>query len=319
MKISVVIPTYNRRHQIAPAIDSVLAQEGLALEVIIVDDGSNDGTVEWLAQAYPDPRVCVLKNTRTKGPAGARNTGLLAVTGDVVALLDSDDIFLPHHLSACLNVLKQHPEVGLVYGRALYEQNGVPVDYMGPNFDRKLAQAKTNQVTADYIVFDDDYFSHLLQFGCYFNLSTVVMRTQHAKTLMNEELRIAEDYEFWVRLSRVTRFACLKQPQIRYLIHEQNISFEAASSAADNAPQLIKAYRIMLAYPSLNARQIGFIKAHLAEVLFEWGYRCRQRRQIREAMDKHWESLRYGKVVKNLQALLKLLVVAVAPAKRGSS
>jgi glycosyltransferase involved in cell wall biosynthesis len=316
MKFSVIIPTYNRRHQISQAIDSVLAQEGIELEIIIVDDGSIDGTVEWLPQAYPDPRIRVLSNNRKKGPAGARNTGLLAATGDCVALLDSDDCFLPYHLASCQAILSIQPEVGLVFGRALYEQNGQPVDFMGPNFNLKLALATPSQENGDYIVFADDYFTHLLQFGCYFNLSTVAIRSQIAKALMNEELRIAEDYEFWVRLSRTSRFACLKAPQIRYQIHDQNISFEASSTAADNAPHMIKAYKIMLDYPNLNAAQIGFINAHLASVLFDWGYRCRQQNQIGEAIKKHIYSIRYGMKAQNLASLLKLFLLTLIPGQK---
>ena len=189
-----------------------------------------DGTVEWLGEAFPDPRLRVLRNARKKGPAGARNTGLLAATGQLIAFLDSDDIFMPGHLTECLDVFARFPEVGLVFGKALYEQNGQQVDYMGSNYERKLSRAKTTHVDQQLKVFGDDYFTHLLEFGCYFNLSTVVVRTQAARMLMNEELRIAEDYEFWARLARKVRFACLDRPQILYLLHEQNISFENATT-----------------------------------------------------------------------------------------
>lgn len=318
MKLSVIIPTYNRRHKIGEAIDSILAQKDIDLEIIVVDDGSSDGTIEWLPVAYPDNRIQVLKNSRRKGPAGARNTGLLAATGEIVALLDSDDQFLDKHLSDCLNVFVQHPEVGLVFGRAIYEQNGQPVDYMGPNFERKMAQAKVSTQTEAYVVFANDYFDHLLKYGCYFNLSTVAMRIEFARELMNEELRIAEDYELWVRLSRKTQFACLKTPQIRYQLHEQNVSFEAAKSVDDNAPQLIKAHQILLDYADLNSVQRGLIKAHLAEIYFDWAYRFRQHHLYQEAVKKHLLSFKYGAKTKNVAAIAKVMLAAILPNTSGN-
>lgn len=313
MKFSVIIPTYNRRHQIGEAIDSILSQQGIDLEIIVVDDGSTDGTVEWLPTAYPDNRLRVLRNKRKKGPAGARNTGLLAATGEFVALLDSDDQFLDGHLAGCLEIFTQHAEVGVVFGRALYEQNGQPVEYMGPNFDRKLAQATVNTQNDHFLVFSNDYFNHLLKFGCYFNLSTVAISSKFARELMNEELRIAEDYEFWVRLSRKTQFACLKAPQIRYQIHDQNISFEAEKSVENNAPELIKAHRILLSYADLDTVQQELIKTHLAEIHFDWAYRCRMHHQYGEALKKHIQSFKFGAKAKNVAAMFKVILTAVMP------
>ena len=90
-------------------------------------------------------------------------------------------------------------------------------------------------------MFSAGFFTHLLEHGCYFNLSTVVLRAAAARALMREELRIAEDYEFWVRLSRTHRFACLDRPQIRYTLHDDNISFESDGLAAQHAPSQLAA------------------------------------------------------------------------------
>lgn len=313
MNFSIIIPTYNRRHQIGKAIESVIAQSHVDIEIIIVDDGSSDGTTEWLSTAYPDSRIRLLNNFRKKGPAGARNTGLLEAKGDYIAFLDSDDQFLDQHLSGCQIAFTRHPKVGLIFGPALYEQNGLSVDYMRPNFDKKIAKATVESEDDNCLVFASDYFNHLLKYGCYFNLSTVAIRRQFALELMNEELRIAEDYEFWVRLSRKTQFACLKAPQIRYQLHEQNISFETAQSVDNNAPQLIKAHQILLDYLDLDAVQRGLIKAHLAEIYFDWGYRCRQQSMFGKALSKHLQSFCFGSKLKNSTAIAKLVLSALLP------
>lgn len=95
--VSVVIPTYNRAHSIGAALDSILAQDPPADEVIVVDDGSTDNTLEVLA-AYGD-RIAVLRQDNA-GAAAARNTGIRHATGDWVAFLDSDDLWLPGRLAA---------------------------------------------------------------------------------------------------------------------------------------------------------------------------------------------------------------------------
>ncbi len=311
MKLSVVIPTYNRRHVIGGAIDSVLAQTGLPagteLEVVVVDDRSTDDTVEWLRQAYAGRPVRVLTNTGAKGPAGGRNTGLAASAGHVVALLDSDDRFLPGHLAEALAVLAEEPGVGVVFGRARYIQRGEPVEYMGPNFQRKLAMAPKRRATDQLAVFDHRFFEHLLEQGCWFNLSTVVLSPAAAAERMREDLRVAEDYEFWVRLSRHHGFACLKGEQIEYALGDDNISFESDAQVEGHAPQLLRAYGHLLAYEGLEPRQRRLVEDRIAGELFDWGWRARQRGLKAEALRLHARSWRHGRRWANLAAMLKCL------------
>lgn len=306
--LSVVIPTYNRRHVIAPAIESALVQACGDLEVIVVDDGSTDGTPEWLAREYANRPVQCRRNEGLKGPAGGRNTGIRAARGEFVALLDSDDAFLPHHLEDALAAFRRYPELGVVFGRARYERAGVEVDYMGPNFTRKLGLAPKQFEDEHIAVFGDGFFDHLLAQGCWFNLSSVVLRREAAALLMNETLRISEDYEFWVRLSRRFRFACLKRQQIRYSLHDDNISFEAVKSSADHAPRLLTALEIMRAYPDLNRSQLRLIDDQRAGILFDWAYRCRMAGEWRQAATLLMRSLQLGRRMENITALAKLPV-----------
>lgn len=306
MEFSVIIPTYNRKSKIHLAIESALKQNitKTSIEILVIDDHSTDGTVDWLKQRYKtDFRVRVITNERAKGPAGARNTGILAARGKLIAFLDSDDIYLPGHLASVNRLLIQHPEVSVVFGRACYEQNGVEVDYMGPNFNSKVALAPCLFEDTEVYVFEDAFFKHVLEQGCYFNLSTVVMRASAARVLMNETLRIAEDFEFWVRLARNNRFACLKHPQIRYQLHNQNISFD---EAINHAPILLRAYDIMLAYKQLTLEEQEIINRKQAEVLFDWAYRCSLRGYLLDAAKLHWRSAILGLRQRNFLAMLKL-------------
>ncbi len=123
--VSVIIPTYNRAALLREALDSVYAQEGVGevfeMEVIVVDDASADATPEVVRQ-YPGVRYTRLETNQ--GQYAALNVGITASTGKYVALLDDDDLFLPHRLKAHVPVLEDHPEVGLVYGQVMVTGDG---------------------------------------------------------------------------------------------------------------------------------------------------------------------------------------------------
>ncbi len=102
-KVSVIIPAYNTEKYIAKAIESALEQTLQNLEVVVVDDGSSDGTVDVVKQ-FTDPRVRLLVNPRNLGAGGARNRALEAAQGDWVAVLDSDDWYAPQRLERLLQI-----------------------------------------------------------------------------------------------------------------------------------------------------------------------------------------------------------------------
>lgn len=316
MEISVVIPTFNRRHVIADAIDSVLSQRGLPadvrLGVIVVDDRSQDDTVAWLNRAYEGRPVKVLQNQGAKGPAGGRNTGMALAAGKHVAFLDSDDRFLPYHLAEAVDVMREHPGVDVVFGRARYLRAGQVVDYMGPNFVLKLGLAAATHETESLAVFDHRFFAHLLEQGCWFNLSTVVLSPAAAAQRMREDLRVAEDYEFWVRLARSHRFACLKNEQIEYVLGDDNISFEASAQVEGHTPQMLRAYAHMRAYDGLSRSQLRLIDGRIAGELFDWGWRARQAGMRWTAFGLHARSFRYGRRPSNVAAALKSLFMGRA-------
>ncbi len=114
---SVIIPTYNRAALLGEALESVFAQEFRDYEVIVVDDGSTDGTPEVL-QYYGD-RIRLF-HQENKGPGAARNTGIRQAQGDYVAFLDSDDVWFPWTLKLYCHALARRPRPGFIAGRWAY-------------------------------------------------------------------------------------------------------------------------------------------------------------------------------------------------------
>jgi glycosyltransferase involved in cell wall biosynthesis len=110
--ISVVIGVYNAEPYLAEAVDSVLMQDYRPLELIVVDDGSTDGSRE-VAQRYEEVRLIQQANA---GNGSARNTGLQAATGEFLAFLDADDRFTPGKLSLQMRALDEDPDLDMVFG-----------------------------------------------------------------------------------------------------------------------------------------------------------------------------------------------------------
>lgn len=128
-RVSVVIPCHNYEQYLGPAIESALSQEGVSVDVVVVDDASTDGSraiaQEWVGK---DSRVRLLVHEQNKGHIITFNEALEAATGTYVVKLDADDIITPGSLKRSTDLMEAHPEVVLVYGRAIHVRGEMPTD-----------------------------------------------------------------------------------------------------------------------------------------------------------------------------------------------
>ena len=127
MNISVIIPTYNRKETLKRAIQSVLIQSYTPYEIIIIDDGSDDGTKEWLKDNFPNVKYIYQMNS---GVSSARNKGIKFARGDWIALLDSDDEWLPSKLKDQANEIESNPAAKFLHTNEIWIRNGVRVNQM---------------------------------------------------------------------------------------------------------------------------------------------------------------------------------------------
>lgn len=234
--ISVVIPTFNREHLIGEALESVRVQGFRDLEVIVVDDGSSDGTrrlVEAVAEADPRFRY---RNQPNRGAGSARNAGLELATGEYLAFLDSDDAWRPWHLELMLASLDRLPEAGFVW------TDMDAVDGTGAVIARRGLRST---LTAWRHFSDDQLFStslslselgvaippedqgRRLYLGDVFSAmvmgnlvlpSSVLMRRTRLEEVgrFDEHLVTGEDYEFFVRACRAGPVAFADISDVRY-------------------------------------------------------------------------------------------------------
>lgn len=216
--VSILMPAYNAAGYIGAAIESVLAQTYPHWELIIVDDGSIDGTSDVVRQ-YTDPRIR-LAGQANAGEAAARNHTLQLARGDYLAFLDSDDQFLAQHLELGVGYLKAHPERDGVYTDGYY------IDSRGQRGQR-LSQQRRGP-------FDGCLFEPLVRASDVFGPPLCVVIRREAVTrsgqLFDTEIVIGPDWDFFTRVSATATFGYLGQATCLYRVHQTNITLVAGAT-----------------------------------------------------------------------------------------
>lgn len=185
MSVDVIIPTYNCRRYVLDAIGSVLAQTHRDVRVVVVDDGSTDGT-EAVVRGLKDPRVVYLKKTNA-GPSAARNFALPHCTAPFIAYLDADDVWYPEKLERQLALFEANPKLGLVYG---YHHI----------LDAEGRHTGENARGARGWIFDTLLEGNVITGSA---SMVVVPRVVLDKVgPWREDLRMGEDWELWMRIAQ---------------------------------------------------------------------------------------------------------------------
>ena len=213
--ISIMMPAYNAEAYIGDAIKSVLSQTYTDWELIVVNDGSSDGTA-GVIDGFTDPRIKSISQDNG-GEAVARNTALDQMQGEYIAFLDADDEFLANHLEITVRFLQQHAERDGVY------TDGDYIDQKG-TYLQKLSSRRRGP-------FEGWIFEHLVWASDVFGppLCVLVRRNK----VMQHEIRydprivIGPDWDFFTRLSEHVLFGYLDQTTCRYRIHLTNITLKA--------------------------------------------------------------------------------------------
>jgi glycosyltransferase involved in cell wall biosynthesis len=213
--VSCIIPSYNRPHYVCEAVDSALAQTYEALEVIVVDDGSTDNTLEVLKK-YGD-KIKVLDQPNA-GTAAARNTGVAASSGKYLAWLDSDDSWLPQKISAQVEAAERHPEAAVVYTLCQqFDENGEPPPPAGP-------------IAIPVETVQKDILNMLIVESQVMPSSCLIRRDNYLSVGgYDPEYRFSEDWELDFRLALRYQYVSINAPLTRYRVHP-------ASKSNDRAP-----------------------------------------------------------------------------------
>lgn len=198
--VSVVIPVFNGAPFVAKAVSSVRAQTVQDIEILVVDDGSTDGTPEVLAELERSAGITWYQQSHG-GPARSRNRGIEAARGEFVALLDCDDVWLPEKLEAQLGIIRVSPEVGVVHTdyEVVWEDGQVEERVRARHGREPLVRAFTG--------------SHVAL------PSTLLIRRSVIEEvgMLDPDLYGSEDSDLTIRLYRATGFECVDRALVRKL------------------------------------------------------------------------------------------------------
>ena len=211
MNISVVIPSYNRKDFLKRSIDSAINQTKKPLEIIVVDDGSTDGTEAMIKSDYDFVKFIKQKN---KGVSAARNIGIKVSIGEWICFLDSDDEWKKDKLEKQINAMKSNPGYKFFHSNEIWIKNGLRINqkkkhkkYGGDIFDKCLDMCR---ISPSSVMIDKTVFDEVGNF--------------------NEYLVVCEDYELWLRICDKYRVFFIDEPLIiKYGGHQGQLSYSIES------------------------------------------------------------------------------------------
>lgn len=204
--VSVVIPTRDRRELVLRALESVMKQTRTPDQIVVVDDGSRDGTAEAVGVRFPRAEIL------SQAPAGvsaARNRGVRATSGEWIAFLDSDDEWKPAKLARQLEELERHPTCAVCHCDEIWIRRG-----------NQVLQRKIHRKRGGWI------FEHCLA-RCAISPSAALMRRSLFDEVggFDESLPACEDYDLWLRVCALTEVAFVDEPLVvKYGGHDDQLS-----------------------------------------------------------------------------------------------
>jgi len=211
MNISVVIPSYNRKDFLKRSIDSAINQTKKPLEIIVVDDGSTDGTETMIKSDYDFVKFIKQKN---KGVSAARNIGIKVSIGEWICFLDSDDEWKKDKLEKQINAMKSNPGYKFFHSNEIWIKNGLRINqkkkhkkYGGDIFDKCLDMCR---ISPSSVMINKTVFDEVGNF--------------------NEDLVVCEDYELWLRICDKYKVFFIDEPLIiKYGGHQGQLSYSIES------------------------------------------------------------------------------------------
>lgn len=203
--VSIIMPVYNTEKFLREAIESILTQTYSNFEFIIINDGSTDKSREIIL-SYHDPRIIFLDNQSNRGLVAVMNDGISRATGTYIIRSDADDVSLPRRIEQQVSFMEHHQEVGILSA-----------------WMRTIGEKSSHIL--DGFLKHEDILANLL-FNTSIAQPAVCIRTSVLKKLSydNSFKDGAEDYDLWVRASKITKIASIPKVLVLYRVHPGNIS-----------------------------------------------------------------------------------------------
>lgn len=243
--VSVIIPVYNNEKYLAKTIDSALMQSYVDIEILLINDGSTDNSKEICQRYLEDKRVRYFDH-ENKGSGYTRNVGISESKGKYIAFLDSDDIWHKDKLEKQILLFERDETIDVVYSR---------IEVIDAS-DNKFSDYNIRLYSGN--ILDQLYIDNFI---C---TSSVVLRKKVLEEtgLFDEQFRISQDYEFWLRVALTSKFAFVNECLVQYRVHDAQIS-KKVKNRIDALKQIYNKFdknnpkRVSL-ISKLKSRSLGF-------------------------------------------------------------
>ena len=309
VKASVIIPTFNCRAYIEETILSVTRQTEPNLEIIVIDDGSTDDTLEVVKRlACADRRVLVHSLPRTRFPGAVRNRGLDGAKGDYICFLDGDDLYHPDKIRKSVTFLDSLIQADLLFHDFVpfsSSLDGMP-SFMKDRRFHSLATSYLREVgPGRYICLKDFYVFMSLQFVP-FHISSVMLRRSlldSGAVWFREDISPGEDGDLWLRLAKEHRMAFLDEPLSYYRQRPGSVTSDRIRTI--RASVEINMDNLERGADTFTKREVSLYRSKIARQLFELGYEFFQQQKISYSRAAYWRSMRLRLSLRTLAAYLK--------------
>ena len=297
--ISVIVPAYNSATTIVETISSVLQQTFPDFELIVINDGSTDQTLELLS-TVKDPRLKIFSYSNG-GMSTALNRGITHAEGEFIAFLDHDDLWTADKLELQLAALQEHPEAGVAYSWNYF------MDEKGESF-----------YAITPIFFEGNVYAQLLVHNFIINGSNCIVRKQVVESVGEFDPAVggSADWDYWLRLAAHSSFVVVRQYQVFYRVSSGSMSANIEHMEQSTLAVIEKAFQSApLEMQSLKKQSLASAYTYLA---YKYSIVVADSDGAKKAAEKLWMAIRlYPPILrdKGQNLLIKLLLMRLSPPK----
>ena len=290
--VAVIIPCFNSSKFIEKTIESALTQDYKDLEIVAIDDGSTDETRKILESYLPKVRILSHPNNSNLGQAASLNLGIRESKSDLIAFLDSDDIWYPKKIEEQVKIFQRYSYVGLVY------TNGYVID----ENDKILYKLLPDD-------FQEENIPGKILLKCYIRTpSTVMVKREELKKigLFKPYLRNGQDHDMWIRMSEVTKFYYIPNILAAYRKHPGQISSRRRLWEEEFTilREACKRYRYGL---NLRRKRLAVLYYRLGE--YDWTHDNYFKALLNFSQASMFDALRgFGFIIRKIKVLLNSII-----------
>ncbi len=272
--VTVVIPTYNRADFILESVNSVLSQSFQDFEILIVDDGSTDDTLQ-IIQGLNNPRIRVLPQVH-QGVSAALERGWQEARGKYIGRVDSDDVWLPTLLETLVPIMERDANVGVAYARAQgMDETGRPLAQLVGAPERFPGETLKSLLYGDFVT----------------PMAVVIRRTAIQQAGGYDESLIGnEDWDLWIRIARKDSIAYVPEIRARYRFHTHNLTRTSSDRMTRLMQDRIRVLDKFFAEPSHSEDLLAIRPVAYRNVYLDWMIRALEARRWQDAKAAFWHA-----------------------------